>query len=151
MKLKIFLMLGLLILAFGLMTGVAFAQDVPPEAPPTAVEGVQWLAIFLTAVVGLFANRVVEFISGLGFLSGDDKEKLRQPVLDLIAAAGAIGLGYVVAFLTPVAEMFDERGLWAIVIAAWPVVYAWYLAQKATGPKRVVETILELLPETADK
>lgn len=129
---KSLIFLAALILLLAVLAAPAFAQDQPPELPPTAAEGVGWIKWALVAMAGLVSTRLTEVLSNISWLKKEDKEKVRQPLLDFVAAVIAIGSAYLLLNADIVAQFLDNSGWWSVILWAWPAAYAWFLGQKFT-------------------
>ncbi len=120
----------LLVVFFVLMLAVpVFAQDLPD----TAAEGLEWLAVAIVALSGLIATKLTEALARMPFLSDADKDKIRRPLLNLVAGVISIGSAYLMMYGGDLAGFLDSSGLWNVVVWAWPAAVAWFTTQKAFG------------------
>jgi len=118
MKIKLLILLAII---------AVFALPVmAQELPDTAGEAVGWLQVAIVALAGLVATRLTEALGNIPFLKNADKDKLRQPLLDLVAAVIAVGAAYIIGYATPLAAYLDDAGLWKVVVWAWPSALAWF-------------------------
>lgn len=127
---KSLMVLLVVVVIVGATSAMVLAQEEPPQLPPTAGEAVAELAAALAVLAGLLANRLTEALGRLPFLSDEDKNKLRQPLLDIFAAVFSVASGYILASAAMAAGFLDESGWWQVILWSWPTAYGWFRGKR---------------------
>lgn len=116
----------------------ALAQEGGVSPPETATELVAMVLAAVGAILagGTLGNLFTDRLKAikLPFLSSPERARLGGLMAEIAALVVSAGLAWVgVTYLTPLASYLDESGIWAIVLAAWPVARYWFVARKRAG------------------